>query len=58
MIWRPTVVVSNEFLLVPGNNPDANGGTAYTQNRVQIGVRLPTPAGFLDESRKLGPIRD
>jgi hypothetical protein len=39
--WRPTIVLSNEFFLVPWNNPFANGGTAYTQNRFQIGVRLP-----------------
>jgi len=38
---RPLVLVlSNEFFLVPWNNPYANGGT-YTQNRAQIGVRLP-----------------
>jgi len=38
---RPMVlVVSNEFFLVPWDNPYANGGT-YTQNRVQVGVRLP-----------------
>ena len=39
--WRPVVVVSNEFFLVPWNNPFANGGSSYTQNRFQIGVRLP-----------------
>jgi hypothetical protein len=39
--WRPTIVVSNEFFIVPGFNPFANGGTAYTQNRFQVGVRLP-----------------
>jgi hypothetical protein len=39
--WRPVVVVSNEFFLVPWNNPFANGGGSYTQNRFQIGVRLP-----------------
>jgi hypothetical protein len=39
--WRPTVIVSNEFFLVPWYNPFANGGSAYTQNRVQAGVRLP-----------------
>jgi hypothetical protein len=38
---RPLVlVVSNEFFLVPWDNPYANGGT-YTQNRAQVGVRLP-----------------
>ena len=44
--WRPTVVVSNEFFLVPWTNPFANGGTAYTQNRFQIGVRLPVTSSF------------
>ena len=39
--WRPTAVVSNEFFLVPWFNPFANGGSSYTQNRFQIGVRLP-----------------
>jgi hypothetical protein len=39
--WRPTVVVSNEFFIVPWFNPFANGGTSYTQNRFQVGVRLP-----------------
>jgi hypothetical protein len=35
----PVLVVNNEFFLVPGNNPFANGGSAYTQNRFQVGVR-------------------
>jgi hypothetical protein len=39
--WRPTIVLSNEFFLVPWTNPFANGGSAYTQNRFQIGVRMP-----------------
>lgn len=39
--WRPVVVVSNEFFIVPWNNPFANGGSSYTQNRFQVGVRLP-----------------
>ncbi len=39
--WRPTIVVSNEFFIVPWDNPFANGGTAYTQNRFQVGVRFP-----------------
>jgi hypothetical protein len=39
--WRPTIVLSNEFFIVPWNNPFANGGSSYTQNRFQIGVRLP-----------------
>jgi hypothetical protein len=39
--WRPVIVTNNEFFLVPWNNPFANGGSAYTQNRFQIGIRLP-----------------
>jgi hypothetical protein len=39
--WRPTVVVNNEFFLVPWYNPFANGGSSFTQNRFQAGVRLP-----------------
>lgn len=39
--WRPTVVVNNEFFIVPGFNPFANGGSSYTQNRFQVGIRLP-----------------
>jgi hypothetical protein len=35
----PVLVVNNEFFLVPGNNPFANGGSAFTQNRFQVGVR-------------------
>jgi hypothetical protein len=31
---------SNEFFLVPWDNPYSSGG-AYTQNRVQFGARLP-----------------
>jgi hypothetical protein len=41
MARRPVVVVSNEFFIVPGNNPFANGGSSFTQNRFQVGVRLP-----------------
>jgi hypothetical protein len=41
MTRRPVLVVNNEFFVVPGNNPFANGGSAYTQNRFQAGVRLP-----------------
>jgi len=44
--WRPTIVVSNEFFLVPWNNPFANGGSAYTQNRFQVGVRFPISSSF------------
>jgi hypothetical protein len=39
--WRPVIVVNNEFFLVPWNNPFANGGSSYIQNRFQVGVRLP-----------------
>ncbi|MES2219772.1 MAG: DUF2490 domain-containing protein [Acidobacteriota bacterium] len=35
----PVLVVNNEFFLVPGDNPFANGDSAYTQNRFQVGVR-------------------
>ncbi len=44
--WRPTIVVSNEFFIVPWTNPFANGGSSYTQNRFQIGVRLPITDSF------------
>jgi Protein of unknown function (DUF2490) len=40
MARRPVLVVNNEFFIVPGNNPFANGGSSYTQNRFQVGVRL------------------
>lgn len=43
---RPVLVVNNEFFIVPWNNPYANGGTSYTQNRFQIGVRLPLADSF------------
>ena len=36
----PVLVVSNEFFVVPGENSFAAGGV-YTQNRFQVGVRLP-----------------
>ena len=36
----PVLVVSNEFFVVPGENSFAAGGS-YTQNRFQVGVRLP-----------------
>jgi len=39
--WRPVIVANNEFFIVPWNNPFANGGTSYTQNRFQVGARLP-----------------
>ena len=40
------LVVSNEFFIVPGYNPFANGGSSYTQNRFQVGVRLPIADSF------------
>ena len=42
---RPTLVVSNEFFVVPGTNSFAAGGS-FTQNRFQVGVRLPITDGF------------
>jgi len=36
----PVLVVSNEFFIVPGENSFAAGGR-YTQNRFQVGVRIP-----------------
>lgn len=44
--WRPVLVVNNEFFIVPGYNPFANGGSSYTQNRFQVGVRLPVTDSF------------
>ena len=41
MARPPVLVVNNEFFIVPGYNPFANGGSSYTQNRFQVGVRLP-----------------
>jgi hypothetical protein len=43
---RPVLVVSNEFFIVPGSNPFANGGGSYTQNRFQVGVRFPVADSF------------
>jgi len=43
---RPVLVVNNEFFIVPGNNPFANGGSSYTQNRFQFGVRFPITDSF------------
>lgn len=43
---RPFVlVVNNEFFLVPWANPYANGGD-FTQNRFQVGVRIPATAAI------------
>ncbi|MFZ0591909.1 MAG: DUF2490 domain-containing protein [Bryobacteraceae bacterium] len=45
MKWRPTLVVNNEFFVVPGTNSFAAGGS-FTQNRFQVGVRLPITDSF------------
>lgn len=42
---RPVLVVSNEFFVVPGTNSFAAGGS-FTQNRFQVGVRLPVTDSF------------
>jgi hypothetical protein len=39
LAWRPTLVLNNEFFIVPGTNSFAAGGS-FTQNRFQLGVRL------------------
>jgi hypothetical protein len=44
MARRPVLVVNNEFFLVPGYNPYSNGGSSFTQNRFQVGIRLPISA--------------
>ena len=41
----PVLVVSNEFFIVPGSNSFAAGGS-FTQNRFQVGVRLPMADSF------------
>src|SRR5262249_35049176 len=46
MTWRPVLVVSNEFFVVPGSNSFAAGGS-FTQNRFQVGVRLPIADTFV-----------
>jgi hypothetical protein len=46
MTRPPVLVVSNEFFLVPGNSPFANGGSPYTQNRFQVGLRQPVTDSF------------
>jgi hypothetical protein len=45
MKLRPVLVVSNEFFFVPGTNSFAAGGS-FTQNRFQVGVRLPITDSF------------
>jgi len=42
---RPVLVVSNEFFVVPGDNSFAAGGS-FTQNRFQVGIRLPITDSF------------
>jgi len=41
----PVLVVSNEFFIVPGTNSFAAGGS-FTQNRFQVGIRLPIADSF------------
>jgi hypothetical protein len=45
MTRAPAVVVTDEFFVVPGTNSFASGGS-FTQNRFQVGIRLPL-AGFV-----------
>jgi hypothetical protein len=45
MARPPVLVVSNEFFVVPGTNSFSAGGS-FTQNRFQIGVRLPFSDSF------------
>ena len=45
MTRPPAVLVNNEFFLVPWSNSFATGGS-YTQNRFQVGVRLPVGDQF------------
>jgi Protein of unknown function (DUF2490) len=47
--WRPVPVVNNDFFVVSGTNSFAAGGT-YTQDRFQVGVRLP-----IANSLSIGP---
>ena len=42
---RPVLVVNNEFFVVPGTNSFAAGGS-FTQNRFQVGIRLPITDSF------------
>lgn len=45
MKWRPTLVVNNEFFVVPGTNSFAAGGS-FTQNRFQVGSGCPSQIRF------------
>ena len=38
--------MNNEFFIVPGYNPFANGSSSHTQNRFQVGVRF-SDRGFV-----------
>ena len=40
MARRPVLVANNEFFIALGTNSFANGGD-FTQNRFQVGVRMP-----------------
>jgi hypothetical protein len=46
MARPPVLVVSDEFFIVPGDNPFFNGGSAFTQNRFQVGLRSPVTDSF------------
>jgi hypothetical protein len=46
MARPPVLLMSNEFILVLGNNPFANGGSSFTQNRGQVGIRFPITDSF------------
>jgi hypothetical protein len=41
----PSLVLGNEFFFVPGTNSFTAGGR-FTQNRFQVGVRLPITDSF------------
>lgn len=45
MARRPVLIVSDEVFLVPGANSFAAGGK-FTQNRFQVGIRLPITDSF------------
>jgi hypothetical protein len=45
MTRPPVVVVNNEFFVVLGTNSFAAGGK-FTQNRFQVGIRLPITEVF------------
>jgi hypothetical protein len=38
--WRPVLILTDEVFFVPGTNSFSAGGV-FTQNRVQVGARLP-----------------